>query len=345
MIREDPMTSLTIGLDTAKSIFHAVEKNAKGGTLKKTKLTRDKLLRYFEQKPACTIAIEACGACHYWHRAFSKMGHSVVIIAPQYVAKHRVGNKNDFNDANALAEVVQKEDLRTVPAKSIEQQDTQLIHRIRERLIKHRTALSNQIRGFLAEYGIILPKGIRYLRQELPFILEDSENELTQITRQQFHFLYEELNVLDEKIKVIDNKIKALSQTNEQCDKLQTMPGIGPIVSTTLWVALGDSKHFKNGRHFAAWCGLVPKQHTTGDKPRLLGISKRGNTYLRTQLINGARSALRHAKTKQDSVSQWVVKLEERVGFNKACVALANKMARMAWAMVHHSSAYKVKTV
>ncbi|PTP50606.1 IS110 family transposase [Vibrio splendidus] len=337
------MNSVTVGLDTAKSIFHAVEKSQHGRVLKKTKLTRKKLIEYFSNKEPSTIAIEACGACHYWHRLFTKLGHTVMIITPQYIAQHRIGNKNDFNDASALADVAQREDVRTVPVKSIEQQDVQLLHRVRERLVKERTALGNQIRGFLAEYGIVIPKGIASLQRELPFVLEDPNNELTELGREIIRDLKGTLSQLDKKVKQIDKKFIQQSVDNAQCKQLQTMTGIGPLISSILWVALGDGKSFKNGRHFAAWCGLVPKQHSTGDKSRLLGISKRGNAYLRTKLIHGARSALRHAKNKDDRLSLWVANLEARVGFNKACVALANKMARISWAMVSKNEEYKVQ--
>lgn len=337
------MTSVTVGLDTAKSIFHVIEKNTSGRILKKAKLTRNKLVSYFANKEACTIAIEACGACHYWSRVFGQFGHTVMIIAPQYVAQHRIGNKNDFKDAEALADVALREDVRTVPQKSIEQQDVQLLHRVRERYVKQRTALGNQIRGLLAEYGVVIPRGISALRKALPFVLEDPDNELSPLVRSMFDELGRELITWDEKIKNIDKEFSQQGQVNEQCQKLQTMTGIGPLISSILWVALGDGKSFKNGRHFAAWCGLVPKQHSTGDKPRLLGISKRGNAYLRTQLINGARSALKHAKNKEDRLSVWAVNLEERAGFNKACVALANKMARIAWAMISKQEDYKAQ--
>ncbi|MCT8987381.1 IS110 family transposase [Shewanella phaeophyticola] len=329
------MTSVTVGLDTTKSIFHVVEKNISGRILKKVKLPRSKLVAYFANKETCTIAIEACGACHYWSRVFSQLGHSVMIIAPQYVAQHRIGNKNDFNDAQALADVAQREDVRIVPAKSIEQQDAQLLHRVRERYVKQRTALGNQIRGLLAEYGVVIPRGISCLKKALPFALEDSENELSSLVRMMLDEVMNELITWDEKIKNIDKLFVKQARDNEQCQSLQTMTGIGALISSILWVALGDGKNFKNGRHFAAWCGLVPKQHSTGDKARLLGISKRGNAYLRTQLINGARSALKHAKNKDDRLSVWAVNLEARAGFNKACVALANKMARMAWSHGH----------
>ncbi len=339
------MTSVTVGLDTAKSIFHVVEKNSSGRILKKAKLPRNKLISHFANKEACTIAIEACGACHYWSRIFSQLGHTVMIIAPQYVARHRIGNKNDFKDAEALADVAQREDVRTVPPKSIEQQDVQLLHRIRERYVKQRTALGNQIRGLLAEYGVVIPRGMASLRKALPLVLENPENELSALVREILDELNNELTVWDEKIKQIDKQFIEQSRMNEQCQSLQTMTGVGPLISSILWVALGDGKSFKNGRHFAAWCGLVPKQHSTGDKARLLGISKRGNAYLRTQLINGARSALKHAKKKDDKLSAWAVSLESRAGFNKACVALANKMARIAWVMVSKQEDYKTQAI
>lgn len=214
---------------------------------------------------------------------------------------------------------------------------------MRERYVKQRTALGNQIRGLLAEYGVVIPRGLSSLRKALPFVLENPENELSPLVRKILSELNNELSHLDGNVKEIDKQFIQQGQVNEQCQKLQTMTGVGPLISSILCVVLGDGKSFKNGRHFAAWCGLVPKQHSTGDRARLLGISKRGNAYLRTQLINGARSALKHAKSKDDRLSIWAVNLEMRAGFNKACVALANKMARIAWAMVSKQEVYKTQ--
>ncbi len=337
------MNTITIGLDIAKSVFHLVCMSATGKVLKRKRLSRKKVAEYFANLEACTVVMEACGSTHYWSRVIIRCGHEVKAIAPQFITPYRKGNKNDYNDAEAIAEASQRENMRFVPLKTLEQQDIQMLHRIRERLIKNRTALSNQIRGLLAEYGLVMPKGINHLKAQLPGFLEDATNELSISTRRYFLGLSEELDELSIQIKSVDSEILGINKQNDVCQRLSTMTGIGPIIATAFYAGIGDGKAFKSGRHVSAWLGLVPKQHSTGGKPVLLGISKRGNTYLRTQLINGARAALRHCENKTDQVSLWARKLKERSNYNNATVALANKMARMAWAMLHHQEDYKFK--
>jgi transposase len=322
-----------------------VHKNSSGKVLKKQKLVRRKVAEYFANTPEATVIMEACGSTHYWSRVIMKCGHEVKAIAPQYVVAYRKGNKNDFNDADAMVEAAQREGMRFVPIKSIEQQDIQLVHRIRERLVGNRTALSNQVRGLLAEYGIVIAKGIAHVKAQLPLIVEDADNELSIQARRHFDDLYNELDELNSRIKEVDKDILALSRQHPVCQRLSTMTGIGPLISTALYAGIGQGNTFENGRHLAAWLGLVPRQHSTGDNPRLFGISKRGNTYLRTQLINGARAALNQVENKSDKVSVWAKQLKGRSSFNNACVALANKMARMAWAMLHHQQDYQLKTL
>jgi transposase len=334
------MNKVTIGLDTAKSVFHLVFKNATGRVIKKKKLKRHEVLRFFAQQEAATVAMEACGASHYWCRELIRCGHEVKMIAPQYVVPYRKGNKSDYNDANAIAEAAQRDDMRFVPLKSQEHQDIQLIHRIRERLVGQRTALCNQIRGLLAEYGIVMAKGVKTLAKELPDVIEDAENTLSVLVREQMEALSEELKDIDSRIKAADTRLEQTAKNHPVCQQLMSMTGIGPVIATILYASIDKGQEFSNGRHLAAWLGVVPKQHSTGDNPRLLGMSKRGNTYLRTQIINGARSALRHVGNKNDKVSQWCQQCLERMNFNKACVALANKMARMAWAMLHYEQDY-----
>jgi len=339
------MSTITIGLDIAKSVFHLVWMSATGKVLKRKMLSRKKVAEYFANLEACTVVMEACGSTHYWSRVITRCGHEVKAIAPQFITPYRKGNKNDYNDAEAIAEASQRENMRFVPLKTLEQQDIQMLHRIRERLVKNRTALSNQIRGLLAEYGLVMPKGINHLKAQLSGFLEDGENELSISARRYFQRLSEELDGLSIQIKSVDSEVLGINKQNEVCQRLSTMTGIGPIVATAFYAGIGDGKAFKSGRHVSAWLGLVPKQHSTGGKPVLLGISKRGNTYLRTQLINGARAALRHCENKTDQVSIWARKLKERSNYNNATVALANKMARMAWAMLHHQEDYRLKVV
>lgn len=335
------MNKVTIGLDIAKNIFHLVWLSNMGKVLKKKKLKRANIKAYFANLESSIVVMEACGSTNYWAQTIKSYGHEVKVIAPQYVVPYRKGNKNDFNDAEAIAEASQRVNMRFVPIKNVEQQDIQLLHRIRERRIKCRTALINQTRGLLAEYGISIAQGANQVRKAVPDILEDAENKLTVLSRRHISNLYDELTGLDEQIKALDKELSTLSKTKKVCERLKTMTGIGAIIATAFYSAVGDGKAFKNGRHVAAWLGLVAKQHTTGDNPNLKGISKRGNTYLRTQLINGARAALVKAGNKTDKVSQWANSLRERLPFNKAVVALANKMARMAWAMVVKEEDYK----
>jgi len=331
---ESTMKITTLAIDIAKSVFHCFGINKTGHLVKKKILKRHMLLNYIVQLEPCTIAIEACGSANYWAREFNKLGHKTVLIAPQFVAPYRQGNKNDYNDAQAIAEAAQRPNMRFVSIKSIEQQDVQMLHRIRQRQVKQRTALTNQTRGMLAEYGIVMNKGKKAFKEALPEILEDANNQLTVISRALFSGLYEEFLELSNKIEAFEKSILHESKINTTCQRLHGILGVGPLTATALYAAVGDGKEFKNGRHFSAWCRLVPKQHSTGGKNNLLGISKRGNTYLRTLFIHGARAVLFHSVNKTDRFSRWANALKERAGFNKACVAIANKLARVAWVVM-----------
>lgn len=335
------MKITTIGLDIAKTVFHIYAVNKMGRYIKKKQLKRQQLLPYLVRLESCMIVMEACGSANYWAREIKTLGHEVRLIAPQYVKPYVKGNKNDYNDAEAIAEAAQRPTMRFVPIKSVEQQDVQNLHRQRERIKKARTALVNQIRGLLAEYGIIIHKGVSSVRKRLPDILEDAENDLTMRSRELFSDLYEELRLLDERFKESEKQIETSNRENEVCQRLDEILGIGPITASAAYAAAGDGKDFVNGRHFSAWIGLVPGQHTTGGKPTLLGISKRGNVYLRTLFIHGARAVLRHSASKTDRFSVWAQGLLERRGHNKACVAIANKMARMAWVIMARGESYR----
>lgn len=334
-----------LGLDIAKSIFHFFGVNAQGKYVKKKQLKRKQVLNYMATLEPCLIAMEACGGAHFWAREFEKQGHEVKLIAPQYVKPFVKGNKNDYNDAEAIAEAVQRPTMRFVPIKNIEQQDVQNFHRQRERIKHDRTALVNQIRGLLAEYGIVVHKGINTVRRELPMILEDAENGLTVFARELFNELQQELRALDERLASCEKRIHTLSKENEICQRLDDILGIGELTASATYAAAGDGKDFKNARHFSAWLGLVPGQHSTGGKPALLGISKRGNAYLRTLYIHGARAVLRHSADKLDTFSLWAQALLKRRGHNKACVAIANKMARIAWVIMARGETYRVPTI
>lgn len=332
-----------LGIDLAKQSFqlHGVDSN--GVTVLKKKLNRNKLRRFIALMPACTIGIEACGGSNYWTRVFESFGHTVHMIAPQFVKPFVKSNKNDAADAEAICEAVQRPSMRFVPAKSIEQQDIQSLHRIRSQAVARRTAQANQIRGLLMEYGLIIPQGISYVRKSIPLILEDADNELTFMFREILADLYREMIHLDERIKTLEAKLEAICAQNEDCQRLLTIPGVGLLSATAMVAAIGDINAFKNGRELAAWLGLVPRQHSTGGKPTLLGISKRGDTYLRTLLIHGGRTVVRVAEKHSDQRSRWVTQIESRRGKNISAVAVANKNARVAWALLSNKSHYRAK--
>lgn len=325
------MKRTTIGLDIAKNVFHLVEMNESGRVLGRKKLQRRGVLRFFGQRVASVVVMESCSGAHYWARQLQALGHEAKLIAPIYVTPYRKGNKNDYNDAEAIATAAQRGNMRFVPVKSLEQQDIQSLHRHRERIKGCRQALVNQTRGLLAEYGLVIPRGIAVLRRALPDLLEDAENGLTPRARARFAELREELLALDERMAHCEREIREVHRDSEVCQRLDRIPGIGEITATATYAAMGNGSEFRNGRHFSAWLGLVPRQHTTGGTVRLLGISKRGNAYLRTCYIHGARSVLRACEGKEDRLSRWAQSLVERRGHNKACVAVANKLARMAW--------------
>lgn len=334
----------TIGLDIAKTVFHLYAINQMGRFLKNKQLRRKQLLAYMANLSPCLIVMEACGGAHYWAREFIALGHQVKLIAPQYVKPYVKGNKNDYNDAEAIAEAAQRPNMRFVPIKSVEQQDIQNFHRQRERIKKERTALVNQVRGLLAEYGIVINKGVGAVRKRLPEILEDAENGLTPLAREMFEELREELQEMDQRFDGCNQRIQSITRDNDICRRLDEVLGIGPITASATYAAGGDGKDFVNGRHFSAWLGLVPGQHSTGGKPVLLGISKRGNAYLRTMYIHGARAVLRHSANKTDRFSRWAQAVLARRGHNKACVAVANKMARIAWVIMAKGETYRVAT-
>ena len=284
-----------VGIDLAKQVFqiHGVDGQEK--VVLRKQLRRAQLLDYFNKLPPCLIGMEACGGAHYWARELQKLGHTVKLMAPQFVKPYVKSNKNDANDAEAICEAVARPTMRFVAIKTIAQQDIQAIHRIRSELVQQRTAKVNQIRGLLAEYGIVVGRRVEVLRNALPLLLEDAENGLTADFRVLLDGLKQDLVTLDERVDDLDKTIKTLASSNTDAKRLQQIPGIGPITATALVCAIGDGKQFKRGRDMAAWLGLTPRQHSSGGKDRLLGISKRGDAYLRTLLIHGARAVLKVA--------------------------------------------------
>ena len=323
-----------VGIDLAKDVFqvHGVDSQEK--VILRKQFRRVQLLAYFEKIAPCLIGMEACGSAHYWARELQKLGHTVKLMAPQIVKPYVKSNKNDANDAEAICEAVARPTMRFVAVKTIAQQDIQAIHRVRSELVSHRTAKVNQIRGLLAEYGLAVGRRIEVLRTALPLLLEDAENGLTLDFRILLDELRQDLINLDERVQVMDKKIKTLANSHGEAKRLLAIPGIGPITATAIISAIGNGKQFKRGRDFAAWLGLTPRQHSSGGKERLLGISKRGDSYLRTLLIQGARAVLRVVGQKDDPRSRWLQNLCSRRNKNIAAVALANKNARIIWALL-----------
>jgi transposase len=338
------MNITTIGLDIAKNVFqvHGVDEN--GNTVLRKKLNRNQVLAFFANLLPCLIGLEACGGAHYWARELIKLGHDARLISPQFVKPYVKGNKNDSNDAEAICEAVSRPNMRFVPIKSIEQQDIQMLHRVRSGLVKERTALANRIRGLLAEYGLVIALGIVKLRKQLPEILEDAENGLTVAARKIFADLQEQLIELDKQVAAYGGRIDTIHRASAVSQLLAEIPGIGPLIATALIAALGDGKAFKSARQVAAWLGLVPRQDSSGGKSRLLGISKRGDVYLRTLLIHGARAVVNAAAKKDDAQSRWINDLVKRRNANIAAVAVANKNARTVWALLTKSEHYEAPT-
>lgn len=323
-----------IGVDLAKQVFQVHGVDGQEKPVLRKQLRRTQMLVFFQKLPPCLIGMEACSSAHYWARELQKLGHTVKLMAPQFVKPYVKSNKNDANDAEAICEAVARPTMRFVAVKTVAQQDLQAVHRIRSELVQQRTAKVNQIRGLLAEYGIAVGRRVEVLRNALPPLLEDAENSLTADFRVLLDGLKQDLIMLDERVDDLDKTIKALASSNTDAKRLQQIPGIGPITATALVCAIGDGKQFKRGRDMAAWLGLTPRQHSSGGKDRLLGISKRGDAYLRTLLIHGARAVLKVAGNKDDPRSRWLQNLCSRRNKNIAAVALANKNARIVWALL-----------
>ena len=328
------MTIKRIGLDLAKQLFQLHGVDQQDQVVLRKQLRRNQMLAYFSNLPPCLIGIEACGSAHYWARELQKLGHTVKLMAPQFVKPYVKSNKNDAKDAEAICEAVSRPTMRFVAIKTIEQQDIQALHRIRTELVHQRTAKVNQIRGFLAEYGMVVERSVEKLRKALPMLLEDGENGLSFYFRALLQGLQQDLITLNDRVSDLDKKIKLLASSNTSANRLQQIPGIGPVTATALVSAVGDGKQFKRGRDLSAWLGLTPRQHSSGGKECLLGISKRGDSYLRTLLIHGARAVLKVAGHKDDPRSRWLQNLCTRRNKNIAAVALANKNARIVWALL-----------
>ncbi len=334
------MQVTTLGIDLAKNVFQVHGIDEHGKVILKKQLKRAQMAPYFINLPPCLIGIEACGSAHHWARKLQAMGHTVRLMAPQFVKPYVKTNKNDLADAEAICEAVGRPNMRFVPIKNVEQQAVLSLHRVRQGFVKARTAQGNQIRGLLAEFGIIIPQGINNIGSRVPELLEDASNELPGSFRVLVQRLLDHLKELDRQVDELEAQIQAWHRNSDLSTKIAQVPGIGPISASALIASIGDAKNFDNGRQLAAWLGLVPKQHSTGGKSNLLSISKRGDTYLRTLLIHGARSVIYHAAKKPESCS-WVSAVVNRRNKNVAAVALANKNARIVWALLAHDRRYE----
>jgi len=325
-----------LGIDLAKQVFHLFGVDKQGKVILRKQIRRNKLMEFITLLPPCLIGMEACGGAHDWARKFMAAGHDVRLMNPKFVKAYVKSNKNDMIDAEAICEAVQRPNMRFVPIKSMEQQDIQSLHRAREQAVHNRTALSNQIRGLLMEYGLVVPRGIAHLRVAIPQILEDADNGLSDMFRELLATLAEDFNQLEQRVAAYNLKIQQLSEHSDVCRRLMSIPGVGPLGATAMAATAGDVRVFRCGREMSAWLGIVPRQCSTGGKTRLLGISKRGDSYLRKLMIHGARSVVRFADKKDDRLSRWVTGVSTRRGQNIATVALANKMVRIAWVIMSH---------
>lgn len=333
------MQAVTLGIDIGKRWFHVVGLSDTGRVVLREKLTREQLHRLFATYPACVMAIETCCGAQHLARIASSHGHDVRLIPAQHVRPFVKSQKNDFNDATALAEVARLPSMRAVPLRSIEQIDVQAVHRARQRLLEQRNGMTNQIRGLLLDRGIAIPQGLYPLRTAVPVILEDGENGLTPAFRSLLAMLLQMWRQTDEAIESLSDHLKELARQSEPCRRLQSIPGIGPLVSTALVSAIGNASSFRSSRDLSAWVGLVPRQHTTGGKPRLLGITKRGNSYLRRLFVQGARALWVWKDKRDDPLHRWIRGLASRMHPHIAVCALANKLVRISWALLRKEEA------
>jgi transposase len=331
----------TIGIDLGKTSFHLVGLDEHGEVVVRKKLSRAQLLRFTANREVRLIGMEACGGSHFLGRALREQGHEVRLIPAQYVKPYVKTNKSDYIDAEAIAEAVGRPTMRFVPIKSDDQLDLQSLHRVRERWVMRRTAVINQIRGLLLERGITIRKGRRYIEAALPGILEDADAKLSGALRSLLAQLKLELDQMALRLEKADALIEQTVQENDACQRLVKIPGIGPVTATAVIAAIGNGAAFRKGREFAAWMGVVPREHSTGGKQKLLGISKRGNSYLRRLFVQCARAVLQQKTKQSPGLKAWLEKLTLRTHHNVASVALANKLARMAWAVLATGEPYR----
>ena len=331
----------TIGIDLGKTLFHLVGVDSRGTAVVRKRCSRAQLLAYTANLRVHRIGMEACSGSHFLGRALREQGHDVRLLPAQYVKPYVKTNKSDYIDSEAIAEAVERPNMRFVPIKTEEQLDLQAAHRVRERWVMRRTAVVNQIRGLLLERGLTLPKGRRHLEQAVPGILKNVESKWSEAFLVLVRQLNQELEQLSERIEEMDRVIERTAADHEACQRLMTIPGIGPVTATALVSAIGNGAEFRRGRDLAAWVGLVPREYSTGGRQKLLGISKRGNGYLRRLFVQGARTVMQHRNRQANSLAHWLDDLTARAHQNVAIVALANKLVRVAWAVLHNNETYR----
>ena len=334
------MKVTTVGIGLAKNVFQVHGVNEFGKPVIKKQLRRDQMAAFFVNLPPCMIGMEACGGAHHWARKLRAMGHDVRLMSPQFVKPYVKTNKNDAADAEAICEAVTRPNMRFVPIKNVEQQGVLALHTVRQGFVTARTAQANQIRGLLSEFGLIVPQGIWHITKEVPDLLEDASNELPGAFRLLILRLIDHFKELDVQVHELEAQIVKWHRQSEASSKLAKVPGIGPITASALVASLGDAKNFENGRQVAAWLGLVPKQHSSGGKQNLLGISKRGDSYLRSLMVHGARAVICHAPQKPEACG-WINGVLSRRHKNVATVALANKNARIVWALLAYDREFR----
>jgi transposase len=334
------MEITTIGLDLAKNVFQVHGVDQRGKVILRKQLRREQMVEFFAKLSPCRVGVEACGSAHHWARVLQGQGHTVRVIASQFVKPYVKSNKNDAADAEAICEAVARPNMRFVPIKSVEQQAVLAVHRARQGFVKARTAQANQIRGLLAEFGLVIPRGLWHIRQRVPALLERAADALPLALRHLIERLLGQLKELDRQVAELEAQIQAWHRSSELSRRLEQIPGIGPLTASALVASIADARSFDSGRQLAAWLGLVPRQSSSGGKPTLLGMSKRGDVYLRTLLIHGARSAILAAQRRVGAANTWLGGLLRR-HFNVAAVALANKNARTVWALLAHDREFR----
>ena len=334
-----------LGVDLAKNVFSVHGVDGQGRAQLSRELRRGQMLAFFAKLEACTIGMESCGTGHYWARKLTALGHQVRLIDARFVKPYRKSDKNDRNDAEAICEALTRPSMRFVAVKSAQQQAVLTVHRARALLGAERVALMNHIRGLLAEFGVAIAQGPTALRRCLPEVLEDASNELPMLARETFAELYERWLDAERRLAEYDLRLKTLARQGESAQRLMQISGVGAITATAVLATAGDVGNFDNARQFAAWLGLVPRHYASGGKTRYGRITKRGDAYLRTLLVHGARAALRTAHKRNDALSQWALQLKARRGVNKAIVALAARNARIIWALLARQCDYQPRTV